>query len=127
MVMAANEINNIDLENTYWSRVTGYVTELKIDARWILHSNIDDKPCGSLRIASFPDVRPGFLRAYFMYMVSTRKKSDSEQIQATIDYEVSLDELEVYSIDEDIKTDVLIHDAPVKELQDMFGVNIFKK
>jgi len=27
---------NVNLDNTYWDRLRGYVTELRVDARWVL-------------------------------------------------------------------------------------------
>jgi len=34
----------IDLNNTYWERLRGFVTELRVDARWILKENETEKP-----------------------------------------------------------------------------------
>lgn len=49
----------IDLNNTHWDRLRGFVSELRVDARWLLRENDSDKPLGSLRIASHPDLKRG--------------------------------------------------------------------
>jgi len=115
----------IDLNNTYWERLRGFVTELRVDARWILKENETEKPLGSLRIASHPDLPPGYLRAIFTYMTSIRPKTDVEKLQSTEDYQMELTELEVYSIQDDIKTDTEKIEAPYKELEEMFDVKVF--
>jgi len=120
-------MENIDLNNTYWERIKGYVTELRVDARWKLRENSTDKPLGSLRIVSHPDCPPGQLRAFFNYVTSIRAKTREEKLKTIEDYQVEITELEVYSIGEDIKTELLKHEAPFKELEDMFGVQIFEK
>lgn len=119
-------MENIDLDNTYWDRIRGYVTELRVDARWILRDNDTEKPYGSLRIASHPDLHPGYLRAIFTYVTSIRKKSKEEKFKTIEDYQMEIIELEVYSIDDDVKTETQTYEAPFKELQDMFGVKIFE-
>ena len=58
----------VDLNDTYWDRLVGYVTELRVDARWVLRGLTDKKSYGSLRIVSHPDLPPGQLRAYFTYV-----------------------------------------------------------
>ena len=115
----------IDLNNTYWERLRGFVTELRVDARWILKENETEKPLGSLRIASHPDLPPGNLRAIFTYMISIRPKTEIEKLQTTEDYQMELTELEVYSIQDDIKTDTEKIEAPYKELEEMFDVKVF--
>lgn len=119
-------MENIDLNNTYWDRVNGFPTKLRIDARWILRNNSDDKPYGSLRIVSHPDLKPGYLRAIFIYVVKLRKKSREEQLMSIEDYQIERNELEVYSISDDITTDTQTYEAPFKELEEIFGVKIFK-
>lgn len=116
----------IDLNNTYWERLGGYFTDLKVDARWLLRKENDDKSYGSLRIVSHPDLRPGYLRAIFTYIVTTREKSIHEQIKTTEDYMIDIEELEAYSIDNDIVTENKIIEATNRELCDTFGVKIFK-
>lgn len=118
-------MNTIDLNNTYWDRLRGYVTELRVDARWILRGCDDDKPYGSLRIVSHPDLNPGYLRSIFTYVTTVRPKSREEKIQTIEDYKIEITELEVYSISEEIKTENKIYEAPFKELEKMFGVKIF--
>jgi hypothetical protein len=119
-------MDNIDLNNTYWERLRGFVTELRVDARWILRQNNSDKPLGSLRIVSHPDLQPGFLRAFFMCVTSIRKKNVGEKIKTIEDFQMEETELEVYSVDDKIETDSFIQEASFKELEGMFGVKIFE-
>lgn len=114
-----------NLENTYWERVRGYVTELRVDSRWILKKEGDDRSYGSLRIVSHPDLRPGYLRAIFTYVVSSREKTYSEKIKTTEDYLIELNELEAYSIDEEIHTKTDIIEDTNKNLSNLFNVKIF--
>jgi len=65
----------------YWDRLHGYVTELRVDSRWVLRGNDDDKSYGSLRIASHPDLPPGQLRAYFTYVTSIIPKTKEEKLK----------------------------------------------
>ena len=116
--------DKIDLNNTYWDRSNGYVTESRIDARWLLRGNDDNKPYGSLRIVSHPDLPPGHLRAYFSYVTSIKQKTKEEKLKTIEDYQMELIELEVYSINEDIKTETETYEATVKELEVMFNVEI---
>jgi len=118
-------MDNFDLNNTYWDRIKGYVSELRIDARWILRENETDKPLGSLRIVSHPDLPPGHLRAFFTYVTSIHLKTKEEKIKTIEDYQMDISELEVYSIGDDIKTEDLKYEAAFKELEEMFGVKIF--
>jgi hypothetical protein len=120
-------MENINLDNTYWDRLRGYVTELRVDARWILRKEEDDKPYGSLRIVSHPDLKPGYLRAIFTYVTKIRPKSREEKLQTIEDYQMEITELEVYSISEDIKTENKTYEAPYKELEELFGVKVFEK
>lgn len=119
-------MENIDLNNTFWDRVRGYVSELRVDARWILRENDTEKPYGSLRIVSHPDLKPGYLRAIFTYVTSFRKKTREEKLRAIEDYQIEITELEVYSINDDIKTESETFEAPFNEIQGMFGVKIFE-
>jgi hypothetical protein len=120
-------MENIDLNNTYWDRLHGYVSELRVDARWILRGNDDDKPYGSLRIVSHPDLPPGFLRGIFNYVVKIRPKTKEEKMQSTEDYQMDVTELEVYSVSDDIKTESVTEEAPYKKLEETFGVKVFEK
>jgi len=117
----------IDLNNTYWDRLRGFVSELRVDARWILRKEEDDKPYGSLRIVSHPDLKPGYLRAIFTYVTAIRPKTREEKIKTIEDYQMEITELEVYSIGEDIKTENKTYEAPYKELEELFGVKVFEK
>lgn len=117
---------DIDFNNTHWDRLKGFVTELRVDARWVLRDNTTDKPLGSLRIVSHPDCPPGQLRAFFSYVTSIRPKSKIEKLQATEDYQIEESELEVFSIDSSIKTDSIKYEAPFKELEKLFNVDIFE-
>ena len=117
----------VDLNNTYWDRLTGYVTELRVDARWVLRGLTDKKSYGSLRIVSHPDLPPGQLRAYFTYMTSIKPKTKEQKLKTIEDYKMELIELEVYSINDDVKTETKKYEGPFKELQDMFDVEIFEK
>ncbi len=116
----------INLNNTYWDRIKGYVTELRVDSRWVLRDAKTDKPYGSLRIASHPDLPPGHLRSIFIYVTSKKPKSEEEIIKTIEDYQIEFTELEVYSVDEDVVTETKIYEAPMKELEDLFGVEIFE-
>lgn len=116
----------VNLENTYWDRIKGFITELRVDARWVLRDENTKKPYGSLRIASHPDLPPGHLRSIFQYVTSKKDKTDKEKIQTIEDYHIDATELEVYSIDEEITTETKIYEAPLKELEGLFNVKIFE-
>ncbi len=118
---------NINLDNTYWDRLRGFVTELRVDARWVLREEETEKPYGSLRIVSHPDLPPGQLRAIFNYVTTIEDKSNAQKMQATEDYQMELTELEVYSIDEKIETKTETIEAPYKELEKIFSVKVFQK
>ena len=117
----------INLENTYWDRIKGYVTELRVDSRWVLRDGDTDKPYGSLRIASHPDLPPGHLRSIFIFVTSKKQKSEQDIIKTIEDYQIDIKELEVYSIDEDVVTETKIYEAPMTELEELFQVKIFKE
>ena len=116
----------IDLNNTYWDRLRGFVSENNVDARWVLRENDTEKPLGSLRIVSHPDIKPGYLRAFFTYITSIREKTKEEKFQTIEDYQMEIEELEVYSIHDDIKTNTEPFEATFKELEEMFDVKIFE-
>ena len=117
---------NIDLDVFYWDRVRGFVTELRVDTRWILRSKENDNPYGSLRIASHPDLPPGYLRAFFMYVTKTRDKTTDEILQDVEEYQIDIKELEIFSVDRAIETETLIVEKPFKELEKIFHVKIFE-
>jgi hypothetical protein len=120
-------MDGFNLNDTYWDRLRGYVTELRVDARWVLRQNGTKKPLGSLRIVSHPDLPPGNLRAHFTYVTSIKQKTKEQKLKAIEDYQMEVIELEVYSISDDIKTESQTYVALFKELQDMFGIDIFEK
>jgi hypothetical protein len=120
-------MEGFDLNDTYWDRLRGYVTELRVDARWVLRQNGTNKPLGSLRIVSHPDLPPGQLRAHFTYVTSIKAKTKEQKLKAIEDYQMEDIELEVYSINDDIKTEAQTYVALFKELQGMFGIDIFEK
>lgn len=117
---------NIDLDNTTWDRLRGYITELRVDARWILRDIETSDPRGSLRIVSHPDLKPGYLRAIFTYMTSIREKTKEEKLKTIEDYQMEISELEVYSIHDEIHTENKTFEAPYKELEEMFAVKVFE-
>ena len=120
-------MDNINFTDTYWERHRDFVTELRVDARWLLRESGTDRTIGSLRIASFPDIQhPGHLRAIFTYITSIRKKSNVEKLQTIEDYQMTEEELEVYSVDNETDTETQTYEAPFKELNELFGVNIFE-
>lgn len=118
---------DINLNNTYWDRLRGFVTELRVDARWVLKENGTERPLGSLRIVSHPDLQPGYLRAIFTYVIEIREKTREEKLKTIEDYQMEITELEVYSIHEDTKTETKTYEAPFKELEEMFDLSIFVK
>lgn len=119
-------MDSVDLNNTYWDRLRGYVTELRVDARWILREIDTEKPYGSLRIVSHPDLKPGYLRAIFTYVLTIRTKTKEEKLKTIEDYQMDITELEVYSINDDINTESKTYEAPYKELENLFGIKIFE-
>lgn len=120
-------MNEFDLSQMYWDRLRGYVTEFRVDARWLLRGDSDDKPYGSLRITSHPDLKPGYLRAIFTYVTSIRPKTKEEKIKTIEDCQMELVELEVYSISDEITTDTKTYEAPFKELENIFDVKVFQE
>ena len=76
---------------------------------------------------SHPDLPPGQLRAYFTYVTTIKPKTKEQKIKAIEDYQMEITEMEVYSIGDDIKTETKTYVAPFKELNEMFGVEIFDK
>jgi hypothetical protein len=118
--------SNVDLNNTYWDRIKGFVSENRVDARWVLRNSDTDKSYGSLRIVSHPDLPAGHLRAIFTYVLSIRKKTREEKMQTIEDYQMEIAELEVYSIGDDMQTETKTYEAPLRELQELFGVKVFE-
>jgi hypothetical protein len=116
----------VNLENTYWERIKGYVSELRVDARWLLRKHNSKRTFGSLRIVSHPDLKPGQLRAIFTYVTDIIEKTDEEIIKTIEDYQMDVSELEVYSVDENLETESDTYEAPFKELEELLGVKIFE-
>ena len=114
-----------DLNDASWERLKGYVTELRVDSRWILKGNTDDKPYGSLRIVSHPDLDPGYLRAIFTYVTTIKSKTREDIIKTIEDYQIELKELELYSLEDDVETERKIIELPYNELEKIFNVKIF--
>jgi len=117
---------NINLENTYWERVRGFISENKIDARWKLRKHNDFRTYGSLRIVSHPDLKPGYLRSLLTIVTEIDSKTDAQILKAVEDYQMNETELEVYSVDEDVKTEMQTYEAPFAELEKLYGVKIFE-
>ena len=117
---------DIDLNDTFWDRLRGFVTEHRVDARWVLRQNETENPLGSLRIVSHPDLPPGHLRAVFTFMTSIREKTKEEKLQTIEDYQMEMEELEVYSVHDDIETETQKFEQPYKELEELFDVKVFE-
>lgn len=66
-----------------WVRKHGYVSECDIDARWILYHPNDERPQGSLRIVSHPDLPPGHLKS-FVSLVTKRWPKTKNEISQTL-------------------------------------------
>ena len=115
------------VEKRFWEEVIGYVSENKVDKRWTLRSNVDDKAHGSLRIVSHPDLKPGHLRAFISLVTSRKGKTKKEITKLMEKYKIEQHELEAYSIDEDIITIDNTYSDRYQELETMFGVEIFKR
>ena len=114
-------------EQRYWDEVIGYISEYKVDKRWTLRSNIDDKAHGSLRIVSHPDLKAGHLRAMVSFVISRKPKTQEEIEFVMEEYQMTLIELEAYSFDENIVTRDIEHVDTYQELEKRFGVEIFRR
>jgi len=115
----------IVLENTYWEEVKGFISEFKIDKRWILRKESDPRSYGKLRVVSFPNLSPGQLHYIFTIIKSIEQKTKPEIIKSIEDYQMDVIELEVYSVDENIETETIEDKLPVKKIEELFGVRIF--
>lgn len=118
-------IENIDFSNTFWEKIKGYVSELRVDARWLLKNADNDKPYGSLRICSHPDLPPGYLRSIFTFVVSKKQKTEYELMKTIQDFQIDLMELESYMVDQDIETQTETLEAPMRDLEKVFSVKVF--
>lgn len=116
------DLNNEDL---YWEEIHGFVSEWKIDKRWKLRKKDDDRTYGSLRIVNHIDLKPGYLRSIYTTVVDIEPKSKNQIVKTIEDYQMEEIELEVYSVNEEIKTETQTYEAPFKELEQLFGVKVF--
>jgi hypothetical protein len=112
-------------DNRIWEKRSGFVSEWKLDKRWILREpNDPDTAWGSLRIFSAIDMKPGYLRAIANFVTSRKKRTKEEMEKVIEDYQMDVTELEIYSVDEEITTTEMIHDATKIELEELFKVKI---
>lgn len=115
----------------YWERIHGYVSEHPIDARFILRSPDDDKAWGSLRIIGYDSkmgiLPPGYLRAFASFVTSRRPKTEEEIAKSVEDYQMENIELEVYSVNEHVETKELQYEASKREVEELYGIKIFRK
>lgn len=114
------------LDNLYWERYEDFLTENRVDARWLLKSSDDDKSYGSLRIVSHPDLRPGYLRAVYTVVTEISKRSKAEMLKVISDYKMDVKELEVFNVRDNIETETNEYEAPYKELEKLFSVKVFE-
>lgn len=121
-------------EKGTWVRKHGFPSEFSVDARWVLYFSGKSKPQGSLRIVSHPDLRPGHLKS-FITMVTKRTPKSKEELEAqAVDrcgikypiYGITQDEMEIYSVDENVEVwENSIIDTH-KNLEKLYGVKIFE-
>jgi hypothetical protein len=114
-------------DKTYWDRLKGYVTENRIDSRFILRDKYTEEPYGSLRIVSHPDLPPGQLRTIFYYVVKKEKKTDHEILKTIEDYQLDITDLEIFSIDENIETEKIIHIDYINKIEELFNVKVIER
>lgn len=115
----------MNTEDLYWEEYNDFLTENRVDKRWILKSKSDDKSYGSLRIVSHPDLRPGYLRAIYNVVTSISKKSKAEIMKSITDYQMEVVELEVYNVKDNVEVDTTEYEAPYKDLEQLFKVKVF--
>lgn len=77
-----------------WVRKHGYVSEFDIDARWILYYPNDERPHGSLRIVSHPDLPPGHLKS-FVSIITKRWPKTPQELSRTLENYGLLDDSEL--------------------------------
>jgi len=114
------------IKEFYWERIRGFISENDIDARWILRKYTDNKAHGSLRIVSHPDLKPGYLRAFWTVVTKRSPKTQQEILETIEKYKMDIKELELYSVDENIETTSRIIEEPLKKIEELFGVKIFE-
>ena len=114
-------------ESWYWEKKdsTEYATEYDVDVRWILRSINNEKSYGSLRIVSHPDLKPGHLRSHIITIKSSEDKSEQEILQTVMDNFISMEELEVYSVDKHLELNEDVVVAPKRDLEELYGVKVF--
>ena len=78
-----------------------------------------------MRIVSHPDLPAGYLRAIFTYVTDIKSKTKEDILRTIEDYQIEINELEVYSIEDDFETEKKEIEAPFKELESIFNVKIF--
>ena len=117
--------------NKQWERIHGFISEHPIDARFILRSDDDDKAWGSLRVIGYDPkmgvLPPGYLRAFASFVTSRRPKTDLEIAMSVEEYQMEETDLEVYSVDEHVETSEMTHEAPKREIEELFNIKIFRK
>ena len=116
----------MEISSRYWERVRGFISENRVDARWVLRQHDEEGAFGSLRIVSHPDLKPGYLRSVWTVVTSRKPKSDEEIQQSVKDFQMDEIELEVYSVNDKIETVEKTYEAPMQELEQIYGVKIFE-
>ena len=112
-------------DDKFWEEILGFNSELDIDKRWILRADNDTRGHGSLRVVSHPDCKYGHLRAY-MSVITKRRPKTAKEIEETVEeYQMDINELEVYSINEHVETWDTEQEAPLQEIEQIFGIKIF--
>lgn len=114
-------------DNFYWDRITGFASEFKIDARWLLRQEGNDAVQGSLRIVSHPDLRPGYFRAYISLVENIEQRKANEILKLIEDNKMSEIELEVYSAKDKFNVNNQTIEDTLKNIETMFGVKVFGK
>lgn len=110
----------------HWVRKLGFVSEHKIDARWVLYADNDPKPHGSLRIVSHPDLPPGHVRAYCSIVTKRTPKTENEIADTVVKHDLTQEELEIYSVDEHIELwQPPVDSGPLYKLEKTYGVKVF--
>lgn len=108
-----------------WKRKIGFVSEHKIDARWVLYADNDQRPQGSLRIVSHPDLPPGHVRAYCAIVTKRTPKTKEEIANTITNYDIGQEELELYSIDDHLELWQTQDQGPLYQLEKTYGVKVF--
>lgn len=108
-----------------WVRKLGFVSEFKIDARWVLYEDGDSRPQGSLRIVSHPDLPPGHVRALCSIVIKRTPKTKEEIEQTVVKHDITQEELEIYSIDEHLQMWETTDSGPLYKLEKTYAVKVF--